>query len=44
MKTEYRKNGNDFTQGSIGDAILHMAIPMMLAQLINDIYRVMERV
>ena len=43
MKTEYRKNGNDFTQGSIGSAILHMAIPMMLAQLINVLYSVVDR-
>ena len=43
MKTEYRKNGNDFTQGSIGGAILHMAIPMMLAQLINVLYSVVDR-
>ena len=43
MKTEYRKNGNDFTKGSIGAAILHMAIPMMLAQLINVLYSVVDR-
>lgn len=43
MKADYRSNGNDFTQGKVSEAILHMAIPMMIAQLINVLYSVVDR-
>lgn len=43
IKTDYKSNGNDFTQGRISEAILHMAIPMMLAQLVNVLYSVVDR-
>ena len=34
---------NDFTQGSVAGAILRMAGPMTLAQLINILYNVVDR-
>lgn len=35
---------NDFSQGSVSAAILRMAIPMSLAQLINILYNIVDRV
>lgn len=34
---------NDFTQGSVIKTIIHLAIPMTLAQLINVLYNVIDR-
>ena len=35
---------NDFSQGSIAKNILNLAVPMTLAQLINVLYSVVDRV
>ena len=35
---------NDFSQGSIPRAILNLALPMTLAQLINVLYNVVDRI
>ncbi|MBQ9733386.1 MAG: MATE family efflux transporter [Clostridia bacterium] len=34
---------NDFTQGSVAKNIINMAIPLMLAQLVNVLYSVVDR-
>lgn len=34
---------NDFTQGSVSKNIINMAIPLMLAQLVNVLYSVVDR-
>ena len=34
---------NDFTQGSIAKNIIHLALPMTLAQLINVLYNIVDR-
>ena len=38
------KGKNDFTQGSMAKNILNMAIPMMLAQVVNVLYSVVDRI
>lgn len=38
------KNKNDFTQGKVWRVIMRMAIPMMLAQLVNVLYSVVDRI
>ena len=35
---------NDFTQGTVSGNILKLAIPMTLAQLINVLYNVVDRI
>lgn len=40
METERR---NDFTKGPIGRVILRMAVPMMVAQLVNVMYSIVDR-
>ena len=35
---------NDFGSGDIRLAIIHMALPMMLAELVNVLYSVVDRV
>ena len=35
---------NDFTKGKMWQVILKMAVPMMLAQLVNVLYNVVDRV
>lgn len=35
---------NDFTKGSVGGSILRLALPMTLAQLINILYNVVDRI
>lgn len=42
MKNEQREN--DFSQGKVSSNILRLAIPMTLAQLINVLYSVIDRV
>ena len=37
-------NKNDFTQGSMAKNILNMAIPMTMAQVINVLYSVVDRI
>lgn len=37
-------NKNDFTQGSMAKNILNLAIPMTLAQIINVLYSVVDRI
>ena len=37
------KTKNDFTQGKMWRVIMRMAIPMMLAQLVNVLYNVVDR-
>lgn len=39
-----QKNNNDFTQGSILQNIMSMAIPITLGQLINILYSVVDRI
>ncbi len=34
---------NDFSQGSVSKAIINMAIPLMLAQMVNVLYSVVDR-
>ena len=34
---------NDFTQGSVARNIVHMAVPMTVAQLINILYNIVDR-
>ena len=36
--------GSDFTQGRVGERILRLALPMMLAQLVNLLYSVVDRI
>lgn len=38
------KNKNDFTEGSVSKNILRLAIPMTLAQLINILYNIVDRI
>lgn len=35
---------NDFSQGSVGGNIMRMAIPMMMAELINILYNIVDRI
>ena len=37
-------NQNDFSQGSIVKNILRLALPMTLAQLINVLYNIVDRI
>lgn len=39
-----RKNNNDFTKGSVKKYILNIAGPMIIAQLINVLYNVIDRI
>ena len=39
-----QKSNNDFTQGSILQNIMSMAIPITLGQLINILYSVVDRI
>ncbi len=41
---EEQKKQNDFTKGSMAKNILSLAIPMTLAQVINVLYSVVDRV
>ena len=34
---------NDFTRGSVPKVIIHMAVPMMLAQVVNVLYSIVDR-
>ena len=36
-------NQNDFSQGSVSRSILRMALPMTVAQLINILYNIVDR-
>ena len=38
-----QKKSNDFSQGSVAKNILSIALPMTLAQLINVLYSVIDR-
>ena len=38
------KDKNDFSQGSVVKSILSLALPMTLAQLINVLYNIVDRV
>lgn len=38
------KQATDFSQGSVRGAVLRMAAPMTLAQLINILYNIVDRV
>lgn len=44
MKNNTRKQNKDFGQGSVSGNILRLAIPMTLAQLINVLYNVVDRI
>ena len=37
------KQGNDFSRGNISKLIFQLAIPMTLAQFINILYNVVDR-
>ena len=39
-----QKTRNDFSKGSISGNILRLAVPMTLAQLVNVLYNVVDRV
>ena len=39
-----RKNENDFSKGSIAGNILSLALPMTVAQLINVMYSIVDRI
>ena len=41
--TQKSNRKNDFTQGTVSGNILKLAIPMTLAQLINVLYNVVDR-
>lgn len=43
MAETQRKTGNDFSVGSVSGAIVKMAIPMTMAQLINILYNIVDR-
>ena len=38
------QNSSDFSKGSISGNILRLAVPMTLAQLINVLYNVVDRI
>lgn len=42
--TEQKTRRNDFSQGSLRLAIIKMALPMMLAQTVNVLYSIVDRV
>ncbi|MCD7753862.1 MAG: MATE family efflux transporter [Clostridiales bacterium] len=44
MKATAKGTERDFSRGSIGRHILHIAAPMTLAQLINVLYNIVDRV
>ena len=43
MEFNYESSNNDFSQGSMPRNMLQLAIPMTLAQLINVLYNVVDR-
>ena len=44
MQTENAQELNDFSKGSIARNILNLALPMTLAQLINVMYSIVDRI
>ena len=38
------KDKNDFSQGSVVKNIMSLAVPMTLAQLINVLYNIVDRI
>lgn len=38
------ENSHDFSQGNVSENILKLALPMILAQLINVLYNVVDRI
>lgn len=44
MKREISDSKNDFSKGSITKNILNLAVPMTLAQLINVLYNIVDRI
>lgn len=42
--SEARSAAGDFSQGSIPKLITHMALPMMLAEIVNILYNIVDRV
>ena len=43
MTATERERKNDFTQGPVWKAIVRMAVPMMLAQAVNVLYNIVDR-
>lgn len=44
MQTENAQERNDFSKGSVARNILNLAVPMTLAQLINVMYSIVDRI
>ncbi len=44
MKEKEKKNQTDFSKGSVAGNIIHLAIPMTLAQLVNILYNIVDRI
>ncbi len=38
-----KETKNDFTKGSVASNILRMAIPMTIAQIVNVLYNIVDR-